>query len=239
MKTTAILIPIILASTAHADITHIEDRRGANSILELFGNPGSVDPSFSDSTFFFYNDFNQVLNQTIDSSLADPIIGNASSSLTYESSISTTRFYSSMTASANATTLENGNIVFANTAFGNRVQFTLDQTTTFHIEGFLSSEANGGSNLVFSSVIDDGNVEPGILHLYAYNSTLEIDTFLTLQAGEYSYTTTSFSSASAIGNNQTDFGLAAHDITVTVIPTPASTALLFLAGSTLITRRRR
>lgn len=240
MKTIALLIPILLTQTSLAGITHIEDRRNANAILDLFGEPSSINPSISDSTFLFYNNPNEVLNHSINSSITDPIIGSSNTSITYESSLSTTRFYSSVTASATATTLEGGNIAFANTGFGNRVLFTLNNTTTFQIRGFLSGEESaGGTQLVFGSVVDDSDIWPTVFSASAFDGTYEIDSQLTLEAGEYYFSTVSFASAVAASNNQTAFAQAAHEITVTVVPAPASAALLFLTGSVIITRRHR
>lgn len=239
MKPITFLIPIILTQTTLADITHIEDNRSFNSILGLHGGQGV--PSVDDSTIVEYNNFNQNLFDSFSNTISDPIIGIASTSLEFESSISQNQFYSNATASASATTLPGGSIASANTAFVNSVYFTVDETTTFHINGFISgTDSFAGQSIVnFSSRNGDGNYIDTIFELYSNEQTLSINTTIELEAGHYSFFALTYASTHALAPNESLSATASHDITVTVIPTPASSALILLAGSTILTCRRR
>jgi len=239
MKTAALIIPVILSQTALAGITHLEDHRSFNSILGLQGGQGV--PQVDDSTQITYNDFSQNLFHSFTNSISDPIIGSATSNIEFESSISHTQFYSNATTSASSATLPGGSIAFANTAFSNSVYFTVDETTTFHVNGFISGtdSFSGQSVLNFSSRNDVGDHIDTVFELYSNDQTISLDTTVVLEAGHYSFFALSYASTHAVELSQSVSAASAHEITVTVVPAPSSAALLLLTGSTLMTRRRR
>jgi hypothetical protein len=237
MKSAAILIPIILTSTALAHITTLQDNRYAYATVTL--NNGPDTPQTEEQIERFYSNPFQTLNESFDLAITNPAVGSASSSTAYESSLSTTQFSSSASISSNITTLPTGLVAGALAGFSNRVEFTLDDTTTFQIAGFLSGSGSiGGSILLFANITDDGESSESFFTQSAFNTTRQLNTFLTLEAGDYSFTTLSFTSSAALEYNQSVSSLAAHEITITVIPTPATTALLIFA-TPLLTRRRR
>jgi len=238
MKTAALIITTAtLAAGAIADITTLQDNRYAYATVTLNNGPGT--PQTEDRIERFYSNPFQTLNESFDLSITNPAVGSASASTAYESSLSTTRFSSSASISSSITTLPTGLVAGALAGFSNRVEFTLDDTTTFQIAGFLSGSGSiGGSILLFANITDDGQSSESLFTQSAFNTTRQLNTFLTLEAGDYSFTTLSFTSSAALEYNQSVSSLAAHEITITVIPTPATTALLFLT-SPLLTRRRR
>ena len=242
MNPTTLIIPAITLTTmplaASADITHLEDNRSYNSNLLLFGGPGTT--TIDDERIVYFNDFDQVIIDSLENSISDPVIGNANTSVDFESSITHTEFYSNATTSASATTFEGGSIAFANMAVFNSVYFTIDETTNFNINGFVSgSNSTSESVINFSSRTENGDYIDTIFDQYSFNQTISINTTLELEAGAYSFFALSYASPSAFESNRSFSGTAAHEITVTVVPTPASSALLFLASSTLLIRRRR
>tara|TARA_R110002073_G_scaffold118918_1_gene258371 strand:+ start:227486 stop:228202 length:717 start_codon:yes stop_codon:yes gene_type:complete len=233
-----LIIPAITLTTttlaASADITNLEDNRNFNSIIDIFGDQDS--PSIHESTIVEYHNINQQLSHTFSNTIAS----QASSNIEFESTITNTRFYSNAAASASTTTLSGNRFVGVNTAFGNFVTFTLDTTTTLQVQGYLTGSGYlGGSMVSFSKLVANQDTADIVYRHLKFSGTINVQDTITLEAGEYSYQTMSFASAFSSSPYTSESSEASHEITVTVVPTPASSALLFLASSTILIRRRR
>lgn len=224
------LIPVV-STTALGGIISIEDRRSAYITTSV---------SQEDVFEIQYSNPNQTLDEQIERTNIDPLAGSAISSLNYQSSLSLSQFSSSASISSAATTFGTGLNSWSNAGFRNSVVFTLDSTTTFSIAGSISGSSQTGGTYLFMNQLDEhGEIVDQAFNRSVLNNSLDIDSTLTLSAGTYSFLAYSWSYAGILDYNSSDSAAAAHDITVTVIPAPASTALFLLGGTAMMARRRR
>ncbi|MBL4698710.1 MAG: PEP-CTERM sorting domain-containing protein [Phycisphaerales bacterium] len=229
MKTAVLIIPLCLTTIAPAGIINIDDQRFARVVSYV--REGIVADTYA---VLYLPNGNPIFSGDLDHTVTMGNAGLAHSTMIYSSSFSDSIFQSQASVSSNAALNVFNGSSWSTAAVGTHIFFTIDETTTFQIDGTLSSTGNWGVSEVAFLNTDLEN----FFFARSADDSLDIHATLTLEAGEYHYYAKSVSSATGV-ENLINPSLAAHNITVTVIPAPASTALLLLTGSTLITRRRR
>ena len=231
MKTAALIIPVIFAQVATANITPINDNRGALISIGLYDQAAPEDfyqTATPESPF-------SIFTGALQGSLFHTSLGNASANIEYQSTITN----STITSNANISAVSEGFESYAVVDAGvfDRFNFTIQQTTVLHIQGTIS--ASGLSASSFIEISDISNPTPSNIYIDAVsNDTLYIDQLLTLDPSTYNFSLTS-SIFLLVGESGESYqSNAAHNIAVTIVPAPSSLLIPLLGLIPLANRRR-